>query len=67
MFKVAECYLITITSVPTTKIDSKSIVFTLMKNAIIHYIKSKIRSKLTVTFIKKEIAINLIEHLLKKK
>ena len=67
MFKVAECYLRTITSVPTTKIDSKSIVFTLMKNAIIHYIKSKIRSKLTVTFIKKEIVINLIEHLLKKK
>ena len=36
IFKVAECHFKAITSVPTTKIDCKNIVFILMKNPIIH-------------------------------
>ena len=64
IFKVAECHFKTITSVPTTKIDFKSIVSTLMKNPIIHENMSKIRSKSTDTIIKKEIALDLLEDLL---
>ena len=64
IFKVAECHFKTITSVPTTKIDCKSIVSTLMKNPIIHENMSKIRSKSTDTIIKKEINLNLLEDLL---
>ena len=45
IFKVAECHFQTITSVPTTKIDCKSIVSTFTKNPIIHKNMSKIRSK----------------------
>ena len=33
IFKVPECHFKAITSVPTTKIDCKSIVFTLMKKS----------------------------------
>ena len=36
IIKVAECHFKTITSVPATKNDSKSILSTLMKNPIIH-------------------------------
>ena len=57
-------YFKTITSVPTTKIDRKSIVSTLMKNPIIHENMSKTRSKSTDTIIKKEIILNLLEDLL---
>ena len=64
IFKVAECHFKTITSVPTTKIDSKSIVSTLMKNPIIHENMSKIRSKSTDTIVKREIALNLLQDLL---
>ena len=64
VFKVAKCHFKTITSVPTTKIDCKSIVSTLMKNPIIHENMSKIRSKSTDTIIKKEINLNLLEDLL---
>ena len=64
IFKVAECHFKTITSVPTTKIDCKSIVSTLMKSPIIHENMSKIRSKSTDTIIRKEIALNLLEDLL---
>ena len=64
IFKVAECHFKTITSVPTTKIDCKSIVSTLMKNPIIHENMSKIRSKSTDTIVKREIALNLLEDLL---
>ena len=39
--KVAKCHFKTITSVPTTKIDCKSIVSILMKNPIIHENMSK--------------------------
>ena len=46
-----------ITSVPTTEIDCKSIVSTLMKNRFIHESMSKIRQRLTDIIIKKEIAI----------
>ena len=53
IFKVAECHFKTITSVPTTKIDCKSILSTLMKNSIIHENMSKIRSKLTDIIVKK--------------
>ena len=45
-------------------LDSKNIVSTLMKNPIIHDNKSKIRSKSIDAFIKKDIALNLIENLL---
>ena len=55
IFKVAECHFETITSVPTTKTDSTSIMFNLMKNPIIHENMSKIRSKSPDTIIKKEI------------
>ena len=64
IFTVAECYFKTITNFPTTKIDCKSIVSTLMKNRIIHNNKFKIRSKSIDAFIKKDIALNLIENLL---
>ena len=64
MFKVAEFHFKTITSVPRTKIDCKVFVSTLMKNPIIHYNKPKIRSKSIDAFIKKDIALNLIENLL---
>ena len=64
VFKVAKCHFKTITSVPTTKIDCKSIVSTLMKNPIINENMSKIRSKSTDTIIKKEINLNLLEDLL---
>ena len=64
IFKVAECHLKTISIVPTTKIDSKSIVSTLMKNRIIHEYMSKIRSQSTDTIIKKELDLNLLEDLL---
>ena len=64
IFKDAECHFITITSVPTTKIDCKSIVSTLMKDPIIHDNKPNVRSKSTDTFIKKEIVLNLFENLL---
>ena len=64
IFKDAECHFQKITSVPTTKIDCKSIVPTLMKNPIIHDNKRKIRSKSIDAFIKKDIALNLIENLL---
>ena len=53
IFQFAECHFKTITSVPTTKIDCKSIVSTLIKNSIIHENMSKIRSKSTDTIIKK--------------
>ena len=45
-------------------LDSKNIVSTLMKNPIIHDNKSKIRSKSIDAFIKKDIALNLIQNLL---
>ena len=61
IFKVAECHFKTITSVPTTKTDCKSIVSTLMKHPIIHENMPKIRSKLTNTIMKKEITLNLFE------
>ena len=64
IFKDTECHFITITSVPTTKIDCKSIVSTLMKNPIIHDNKFNVRSKSTDTFIKKEIVLDLIGNLL---
>ena len=64
IFKVAECHLKTISIVPTTKIDCKSIVSTLMKNHIIHEYMSKIRSQSTDTIIKKELDLNLLEDLL---
>ena len=64
IFKVAECHLKTISIVPTTKIDCKSIVSTLMKNRIIHEYMSKIRSQSTDTIIKKELDLNLLEDLL---
>ena len=64
IFTVAECYFKTITNFPTTKIDCESIVSTLMKNRIIHNNKFKIRSKSIDAFIKKEIALNLMENLL---
>ena len=64
IFKAAECHFKRITSVPTTKIDCKNIVPTLMKNLFIHESMSKIRSKSTDTIIKKEIALNLLEDLL---
>ena len=54
IFKVAECHFKAITSVPTTKVHCKSIVFTLMKNPIIHKNMSKIRSKSANTIIKKK-------------
>ena len=63
IFKVAECHLKTISIVPTTKIDCKSIVSTLMKNRIIHEYMSKIRSQSTDTIIKKELDLNLLEDL----
>ena len=50
--KVAECHFKTISIAPTTKINCKSIVSTLMKNPIIHENMSKIRSKSTDTIIK---------------
>ena len=46
-----------ITSVPTTTIDCKSFVSTLMKNHFIHESMSKIRQRLTDIIIKKEIVI----------
>ena len=52
IFKVVECHFKRITSVPTTKIDCKSIVSTLMKNHFILESMSKIRSKSTDTIIK---------------
>ena len=61
---VAECHFETITSVPETKMDCKSIVSTLMKNPIIHENMSKIKSKSTNTILRKEIALNLLEDLL---
>ena len=64
IFKVTECYSKAITSVPTTKIDCKGIVSTLMKNPIIHENMSKVRSKSTDTIIKKEIGLDLLEDLL---
>ena len=64
IFKVPECHFKAITSVPTTKLHCKSIVFILMKNPIIHENMSKIRSKSANTIIKKEIALNLLEDLL---
>ena len=63
IFKVSECDFKTITSNLITKIDSKSIVSTLMKNPIIHENMSKIRSKSTDTITKKEIALNFLEDL----
>ena len=67
--KVAECkiHFKRITSIPTTKIDCKSIVSNLMKNPFIYESMSKIRSKSTDTNIKKEIALNLLEDLLEIK
>ena len=64
IFKDAECHFKTITSVPTTKIDRKSIVSSLMRNLIIHDNNSKITSKSTDAFIETDIALNLIENLL---
>ena len=64
IFKVAECHLKTISIVPTTKIDCKSIVSTLMKNRIIREYMSKIRSQSTDTIIKIELDLNLLEDLL---
>ena len=64
IFKAAKCHFKTITSVPTTKIHCKRFVFTLMKNPIIHDNKTKIRSKSIDAFIKKDIALNIIENLL---
>ena len=54
----------TISSVPATKIDCKSIVSTLIKNRIIHEYMSKIRSKSTDIIIKNKVALNLLEDLL---
>ena len=54
----------TISSVPATKIDCKSIVSTLIKNRIIHKYMSKIRSKSTDIIIKNKVALNLLEDLL---
>ena len=62
--KVAEYHFKTITSVQITKIDCKSIAYTLMKNLIIHENMSKIRSKSTDTIVKREIALNLLQDLL---
>ena len=56
-----------ISSIPTTKIDCKSIVSNLMKNPFIYESMSKIRSKSTDAVIKKEIALNLLEDLLEIK
>ena len=64
IFKVAECHLKTISSVPTTKIDCKSIVSTLVKNCIIREYMSKIRRKSTDTIVKIELGLNLLEDLL---
>ena len=62
--KVAEYHFKTITSVQITKIDCKSIAYTLIKNPIIHENMSKIRSKSTDTIVKREIALNLLQDLL---
>ena len=64
ILKVAECHWKTISSVPATKIDCKSIVSTLIKNRIIHEYMSKIRSKSTNTIIKNKVDLNLLEDLL---
>ena len=56
IFKVAECHFKTITSVPTTKIDCKSLVSILMKNPIIHEKMFKIRNKSTIQLLKKKSA-----------
>ena len=64
IFKVVECHLKTISIVPTTKIDCKSIVSTLIKNRIICEYMSKIRRKSTDTVVKKELDLNLLEDLL---
>ena len=64
IFKVAECHLKTISIVPTTKIDCKSIVSTLIKNRIICEYMSKIRRKSTDTVVKIELGLNFLEDLL---
>ena len=63
IFKVTEYHFKSITSVPTTRIDCKGIVPTLVKTPFIHENLCKARSKSTDR-IKKEIALNHLEDLL---